>query len=105
MTDDALLQAGLTAARAGDMETAAALFARVVKLDPKSEQGWLGLGFCFSDQIKRQYCFQRVLAINPDNPQAKQALELIEDALSPPLPDNTSPTSQTEDWSESYNKT
>lgn len=105
MTDNALLQAGLTAARAGDMETAAALFARVVKLDPKSEQGWLGLGFCFSDQKKRQYCFRRVIAINPGNPQAKQALELIEDSLSPPTPVPTSPITQTEAQSESLTST
>ena len=46
MSNDALLQAGITAARAGDLTEAAALFARLVKEEPSSEQGWLGLGFC-----------------------------------------------------------
>ena len=70
MANDALLQAALTAARAGDLEEAASLFARLVKEEPSSEQGWLGLGFCFSDNKRREYCFLRVLAINPNNPQA-----------------------------------
>ena len=74
MANDALLQAALTAARAGDLEEAAVLFARLVKEDPTSEQGWLGLGFCFSDKNQREYCFRRVLAINPNNAQASQAL-------------------------------
>ena len=88
MANDALLQAALTAARAGDLEEAATLFARLVKEEPSSEQGWLGLGFCFSDKTRREYCFQRVLAINPNNTQARQALGLLENPVSvePPTP-------------------
>jgi pimeloyl-ACP methyl ester carboxylesterase len=88
MANDALLQAALTAARAGDLEEAATLFARLVKEEPTSEQGWLGLGFCFSDNTRREYCFQRVLAINPNNTQARQALGLLENPVSvePPTP-------------------
>ena len=88
MANDALLQAALTAARAGDLEEAATLFARLVKEEPTSEQGWLGLGFCFSDKTRREYCFQRVLAINPNNTQARQALGLLENPVSvePPTP-------------------
>ncbi len=80
MSNDALLQAALIAARASDLEDAAVLFARrLVKQEPSSEQGWLGLGFCIPDKNKREYCFQRVLAINPKNTQARQALNLLED--------------------------
>src|SRR5664280_995538 len=88
MANDALLQAALTAARAGDLEEAATLFARLVKEEPSSEQGWLGLGFCFSDKTPREYCFRRVLAINPNNTQASQALGLLENPISvePPTP-------------------
>ena len=78
MSNDALLQAGLSAARAGDLEEAAKYFAQLVKEEPTSEQGWMGLGFCCSDKKQREYCFQRVLAINPGNAQARQALELQE---------------------------
>ncbi len=86
MSNDALLQAAITAARASDLEEAAVLFARLVKEEPSSEQGWLGLGFCFSDKEKREYCFRRVLAINPNNIQARQALELLEKPVSAALP-------------------
>jgi len=82
MANDALLQAALTAARAGELEEAAILFARLVKEEPFSDQGWLGLGFCFSDNKRREYCFLRVLAINPNNPQARQALGLLENPIS-----------------------
>ena len=78
MADDKLLQAALNAARTGNLETAAGLFAQLVNEDPASEQGWLGLGLCISDKEKRDYCFRRVLSINPNNTQAKQALELLE---------------------------
>jgi pimeloyl-ACP methyl ester carboxylesterase len=86
MANDALLEAGLTAARAGDLETAALLFSRLVKDEPSSEQGWLGLAFCLSDKIKREYCFRRVLAINPENKQALQALGLLNNSIPTPLP-------------------
>jgi pimeloyl-ACP methyl ester carboxylesterase len=82
MANDPLLQAALTAARAGNLNEATALFARLVKEDPYTEQGWLGLGFCFSDNIRREYCFRRVLSINPDNSQARQALGLLENPVS-----------------------
>ncbi len=86
MANDALLQAAITAARAGDLEEAAVLFARLVKEEPASEQGWLGLGFCFSDHKQREYCFKRVLAINPNNVQARQALGLLESPQSAESP-------------------
>jgi pimeloyl-ACP methyl ester carboxylesterase len=77
MSNDSLFQAAVTAARAGDLDEAAKLFARLVKEEPTSEQGWLGLGFCFSDKKQREYCFQRVLAINPNSLPARQALGLL----------------------------
>jgi len=82
MANDALLQAALTAARAGELQEAAIIFAQLVKEERFSEQGWLGLGFCFSDKKRREYCFQRVLAINPNNTQARQALGLLENPKS-----------------------
>ena len=94
MANDALFQAALTAARAGDLEEAAVLFARLVKEDPSSEQGWLGLGFCFSEKSQREYCFRRVLAINPNNVQARQALGLLEDPRSIAIPANSQPPAQ-----------
>jgi pimeloyl-ACP methyl ester carboxylesterase len=89
MTNENLLQDAKTAARMGDLDKAAALFARLVKEDPSSEQGWLGLGFCFSEESKREYCFRRVLAINPNNLQAQQAITLLGNRIIPDLSPGT----------------
>lgn len=74
MSKDELLQAGIAAVKAGNRSQAAGLFMQVVKLDPASEQGWLGLGYCLPEQERRVYCFQRVLAINPDNRIARSEM-------------------------------
>jgi pimeloyl-ACP methyl ester carboxylesterase len=75
LSKEELLQSAIAAARSGDREKAAALFAQLVKLDPSSEQGWLGLGFCCAAQDQREYCFRRVLSINPNNSTAHRQLD------------------------------
>jgi tetratricopeptide (TPR) repeat protein len=75
MTNKELLKQGIAAVKAGDKSKAQALMARLVKADPDSEQGWLILGHCLSDPIKREYCFQKVLKINPSNQVAKRFLD------------------------------
>jgi pimeloyl-ACP methyl ester carboxylesterase len=94
MSKEENLRAGIAAAKAGDRARAAALFAQVVKEDPHSEQGWYLLGFCSIAPERREYCFRRVLALNPDHAEAKKQLE----RLSRPAPASvppfyTSPTS------------
>jgi len=85
LSTEEILRAGIAAARSGDLERAKGLFARVVKADPASEQGWLLLGMCCSVREQREYCFQRVLAINPNNSEARRQLErLSRPAPSPP---------------------
>jgi len=81
-----ILKAGIASAEAGDLAKATALFAEVVKIDPSSEQGWLGLGFCVSAPDQREYCFRRVLALNPNNRNARGQLALLPrpDSIPPP---------------------
>ncbi|HUI90239.1 MAG TPA: alpha/beta fold hydrolase [Anaerolineales bacterium] len=74
MSTDEILKAGIAAAESGDLSKATALFAQVVQIDPSSEKGWLGLGFCISGPDQREYCFRRVLALNPNNSNAKEQL-------------------------------
>jgi len=81
-----ILKAGIAVAEAGDLARATALFAEVVKIDPSSEQGWLGLGFCVSAPDQREYCFRRVLALNPNNRNAKEQLALLSKPNSIPPP-------------------
>jgi pimeloyl-ACP methyl ester carboxylesterase len=77
MSKEENLRAGIAAAKAGDMARAAALFAQVVKEDPYSEQGWFLLGSCSAAPERRKYCFQRVLALNPNHTEAKRQVARI----------------------------
>ena len=86
MSIEEILKAGIAAAEAGDLAQATALFAEVVKIDPSSEQGWLGLGFCVSAPDQREYCFRRVLALNPNNRNTKEQLALLSKPNSIPPP-------------------
>lgn len=78
MSKDELLKAAIAAAKSGERSQAAGLFMQVVKIDPASEQGWLGLGYCLSEPERREYCFRRALAINPNNRVAKSELARLE---------------------------
>ena len=89
MSIEEMLNAGITAAESGDFPRATALFAQVIKIDPSSEQGWLGLGFCVSVPDQREYCFRRVLAINPNNPVALEQLASVSKPNLNPLSERT----------------
>ena len=75
MAEEDILKAGISAAKSGDRARAASLFAQVVKINPTSEQGWFYLGMCLTVPDQREYCFRRVLALNPNNLEAKKQLE------------------------------
>ncbi len=96
MSIEEILKAGIASAEAGDLARATALFAEVVKIDPSSEQGWLGLGFCVSAPDQREYCFRRVLALNPNNRNAKEQLVLLSkpNSISPPAKAQQSTSAQ-----------
>lgn len=82
MSEQELLQAGISALKANDKGRAASIFSQLVRQYPRSEGGWYLLGMSLDDSQKRAYCFERVLDINPNNPDAKKQLAL----LSPPAP-------------------
>ncbi len=77
MSTEELLRAGITAAKASDISTASKLLMQVVKADPNSELGWFWLGLCRTDPKQRDYCFRRVLAINPQNSDAARQIEYL----------------------------
>ncbi len=94
MANEEVIQAGIEAARAGNLQRAAAIFAGLVSKDPSSEQGWLWLGKCCPTDEQKEYCFRRVLALNPINFEARQLLdELIKPAAPPPAPSSVRPPS------------
>ncbi len=90
MASQDFLQAGITAAQDGDQEKARALLSEAVIREPKSEQAWLWLGLSLAEPDRRQYCFRRVLALNPNNAEAQRQLQSL--GSSSPL---TSPSSIT----------
>jgi pimeloyl-ACP methyl ester carboxylesterase len=86
MSIDENLRAGIAAAKAGNWERAAALFAQVVKEDPRSEQGWFLLGSYSIAPERREYCFRRVLALNPHHTEARRQLEHISKPVPASIP-------------------
>lgn len=77
MTVERLLQEGIVAAQAGDLKTANTLLAQVLQTDPESEQGWLWLGMCQTLAERREYCFRRVLSLNPNNTEAQRQMRSL----------------------------
>ncbi len=82
MSEEEILKAGISAARSGDRAKAASYFAQVVKVNPSSEPGWFYLGMCCTAADQREYCFRKVLALNPNNSEARNQLA----GLSSPAP-------------------
>lgn len=83
MTTEELLKAGVAAAKTGDIAKASNLLIQVVQADPNSELGWLWLGSCRAVPEQQEYCFRRVLAINPQNAEAQRQLELLHKPSAP----------------------
>ena len=97
MSKEENLRAGIAAAKAGDSARAAALFAQAVKEDPRSEQGWFLLGSYSAAPERREYCFRRVLALNPSHTDARRQLERISRPVTKSTPPfYTSPTMDVE---------
>ncbi len=75
-----LIQQGIDAYRAGNRDEAVRLLTQAVQQDPQSEDGWLYLGAALSDRQRQREAFQRVLAINPNNEKAKNAIARLDAA-------------------------
>jgi hypothetical protein len=81
--EDALLK-GIELAQKGDFGQAANYFASVVQSDPASEDGWFWLGLCVTDPKKREFCFRRVLTLNPNQQEAREQLNILVPPAPPP---------------------
>ncbi len=77
MSEEDTLRAGISVLKSGERAQAAALFAQVVKSNPSSEQGWYYLGISCVASDQREYCFKRVLALNPKNLDAQKQLAIL----------------------------
>jgi len=72
-----LLRQGITAARAGDKETARNLLMRVVQQDERNATAWLWLSGVVESRDDREVCLENVLALDPQNQAARQGLEWL----------------------------
>jgi hypothetical protein len=74
----AVLQQAMEFYVAGQIVEARALLLDVVRADSKIEAGWMFLSYTLDDPKQMADCYRKVLAINPNNAEAKAALEKIE---------------------------
>ena len=72
---EGLLQKGIEAARADDLERAREYFIRVIELDQYNEKAWLWLSSVAEREVDKLVCLENVLAINPDNTYASAQLQ------------------------------
>jgi Tol biopolymer transport system component len=72
------LREGIVAARRGDRATARRLLLEVTDQDPNNKQAWLWLATSANTLSERRTYLQRVLAIDPENRTAQQALAQLD---------------------------
>ncbi|RMF82145.1 MAG: hypothetical protein D6737_02875 [Chloroflexi bacterium] len=74
---DALLEQGVEAYKAGDRERASELFMQVIRQDRDNARAWYYLALTQKDPQRRKEALEQVLEIAPDNKQAKEALAKV----------------------------
>jgi thioredoxin-like negative regulator of GroEL len=70
-----LLQLGIKAAKAGNKEGARVTFQQILSQDKKNERAMMWMAKLADTKADRKKWLNRVLAVNPDNDQAKAALQ------------------------------
>lgn len=83
MSEPDLIQQAIQALKAGEQARAQGVLSQLLAADPENDRAWLLLAACLDDAEKKRYCLQRVLAIRPDDVQARQALDEL-DRIFPP---------------------
>jgi hypothetical protein len=67
--------------KAGEKIAAVKMLSDYLRAIPESETAWLWLAVCVSLPDQKRFCLKKALSINPNNENARQALERLE---SPP---------------------
>jgi len=83
------LDAAYAAAQAGNVKQAVGIAADVVRQQPANEKAWLLLASMLDDRDRKRQCLYRVLAINPNNHEARVGLSRLE--MPPVVPVAASP--------------
>lgn len=72
-----LVQEGNAALRVGDMHDARQRFRRATELDANSVAAWLGLAAAVRPYAEKREAFERVLALDPHNEEARIGMEYV----------------------------
>lgn len=81
------LNQGVEAAKAGDRTTARRLLEEVVAADDRNEMAWIWLATVATGASQRREYLRKVIAINPRNQRAREALAALgEDTTAPAAP-------------------
>lgn len=73
-----LVQQGLAAARVGDIEDARRLLQDATRQTPDNVAAWLGLAGVVESLAEKETCFNKVLALDPDNAEARAGLDRVQ---------------------------
>jgi hypothetical protein len=72
------LQQAIKLIKSGERQKAGQILTALLKTDPSNETAWLWLSLTVTDKKQQHTCLEKVLEINPDNEQARQALAELE---------------------------
>jgi Tol biopolymer transport system component len=80
MNETQILEKAIKAIQSGDRATGQRLLRQILQANPRNETAWLWLSLILDDPAKKRDCLERVLILNPDHRQARQALAQLEPA-------------------------
>ena len=83
LTLSELLTEAAAAASLGDRAEAERLFRRATERSPGNSTAWLGLAAAVETPEEKRACYEQVLAINPNNGEARIALQRLAHAAAP----------------------
>ncbi len=93
-----LLRTAIQAAQGGNKAIARHILEQVIDQDPHNELAWIWMASVAETLDERRNCLQKVLAINPKNERAKQALARVDrPAAAPAAPPPSSATPRLEE--------
>jgi hypothetical protein len=81
---DAMIRAAADAVKNGKKSDARALLEKVLEVDERNEQAWMWMSGVVDNPEDQKLCLENVLAINPNNQQARQGLKALGGASTPP---------------------
>jgi hypothetical protein len=76
-----LTEQGRRAMAQGHLAQAYDRFSQAIELDPANAAAWLGKGLVAQQETEKRICFQRALALEPDNTQAQMELQRLDTSM------------------------